>query len=80
MTIQDLLLSIKDILENQNQILKIVLILLSTIFLLFTIIVSRQISLLTNQLNQVSFTPVLKFLGYVLILATLTILIAVIFV
>lgn len=80
MTIQDLLLSIKDILENQNQILKIVLILLSTIFLLFTIIVSRQISLLTNQLNQVSFTPVLKFLGYLLILATLTILIAVIFV
>ena len=80
MTIQNLLLSIKDILENQNQILKIVLILLSTIFLLFTIIVSRQISLLTNQLNQVSFTPVLKFLGYVLILATLTILIAVIFV
>lgn len=75
MTIQDIFLIIKNFLENQDQILKTVLILLSLLFLLFTIIVSRQISLLTNQLNQVSFSPVLKFLGYFLILATLTILV-----
>ncbi len=80
MTLQDVFLAVKDLLENQNQILKVVLILLSTLFLLFTIIVSRQISLLTVQLNQVSFSPVLKFIGYLLILATITILIAVIFV
>lgn len=80
MNIQDISHFINNILSNQNEILKIVLILLSLLFLLFTIILARQISLLTNQLNQVSFSPVLRFLGYAFILTTLTMLIVIILV
>lgn len=66
--------------QGQNVILKIVLILLSLLFLLFTILLSRQISLLASQINQVSFSPILRFLGYFFVLATLTLLIVVILV
>ncbi|MGE5042219.1 MAG: DUF5657 family protein [Candidatus Levyibacteriota bacterium] len=61
-------------------ILKIVLVLLSLLFLLFTILLARQISLLTKQINQASFSPIMRFIGYLFVMATLTILIIIILV
>ncbi len=62
-------------LSNQNQILKIVLILLELLFALFTLVLARQITLLTNMLNQVSFTPIFRFIAYALIIASIALLV-----
>lgn len=59
---------------------KIVLILLVLLFLLFTIIFARQTSHLLNLVNQVSFSPIFKSIAYGMIVLTLLLLVAVIFV
>lgn len=67
--------SIMQFLTDQNLVLKIVLILLELLFTLFALVLSRQISLLTNMLNQVSFTPIFKMISYAIVLASLTLLV-----
>ncbi len=75
MDITSILANISSILSNQNQILKIVLILLELLFALFTLVLARQITLLTNMLNQVSFTPIFRFIAYALIITSIILLV-----
>lgn len=80
MNVQDIINSITTLLGNQNQLLKAILILLALLYLLFTLVLARQITLLTNILNQVSFTPIFRFLAYAVAIATLGLLLVTIFV
>lgn len=66
--------------SNPDALVKIALILLLLLFLLFTLILARQISQLLKLVDQVSFSPVLKFTAYSLVISTLLLLLGVIFV
>lgn len=65
---------------NPNLFAKTALILLLSLFLLFTLVLGRQIALLLNLVDQVTFTPVFRFIVYGLSFATLTLLLFTIFV
>lgn len=66
--------------SNQNTLAKIALILIMLLFLLFTLIFARQISLLLRLVDQVNFSPIFRFLGYSLVISTIILLIGIIFV
>lgn len=80
MNISEIIARFPALLTTQDGLIKLALILILIIFLLFTLTLARQINSLTNLVNQVSFTPVLRLLGYSLVAATLTLLIFVILV
>jgi len=61
----ELIQQIIAIVTNQNLIAKGILIILLTMYLLFSLILSRQIFLLNNTVNQVTFSPVFKLLGLI---------------
>lgn len=66
--------------SNPNTFIKIALVLIMLLFLLFTIIFVRQISLLLKLVDQVNFSPIFRFLGYSLVVSTIILLIGVILV
>lgn len=80
MTFQDIINNFMGVLQDQNALLKVVLILLLLLFALFTLILARQISLLTKLLNQVTFSPIFKMIAYATVVLTLTLLLFVILV
>lgn len=65
---------------NPDTFVKTALILLTLLFLLFTIIFTRQTSHLLNLVDQVSFSPIFKSIAYGMIAITFLLLVAVIFV
>lgn len=80
MTFGDIIAQFSLLLQNQDLILKVVLFLLLILFLLFTLVFGRQIALLTNVINQVTFSPIFRLIGYSLTVATLVLLVLVIIV
>lgn len=61
--------------QNPDGLVKIALILILLLFLLFTLIFNRQITHLIELVDQVSFSPILKFIVYGVTFATLVLLI-----
>ncbi|MBP6913134.1 MAG: hypothetical protein KBC00_00805 [Candidatus Levybacteria bacterium] len=80
MNLETIITNITNFLNSPDIFVKIALVLLELLFLLFTIILARQISSLTKLINQVSFSPVLKFTAYTVIFSTLLLLLVTIFV
>lgn len=63
------------ILANQDILVKIALVLLLSVYLLFALVLTRQIFLLNDIINQITFAPIFKFLA-ILHLTLATILLA----
>ncbi|HMS22295.1 MAG TPA: hypothetical protein PKA38_00880 [Candidatus Levybacteria bacterium] len=80
MSLEDIITNVTNFLNSPDVFIKIALVLLELLFLLFTIVLTRQISSLTKLVNQVSFSPVLKFIAYSVIFGTLLLLLVTIFV
>jgi hypothetical protein len=80
MNIVDIFNNIITFLKNQELLVKASLSLVIILFSLFTVIMARQISALTDIVNQVTFSPIFKFTAYVLIGITFILLVIVIFV
>lgn len=78
--ISEIIARFPALLTTQDGLIKLALILIMIIFLLFTLILARQINSLTNLVNQVSFTPVFKLIAYGVVAATLALLLFVILV
>lgn len=75
MNISDLIQLIVSILTNQDLVLKSVLTIFLVMYTLFAIIVARQIFVLNEIINQVSFSPVFKTLAVLHIIASATLLV-----
>lgn len=73
MTIIEIIQFILSIITNQDLVLKLILVVFLVLYTLFAIIVARQIFILNEIVNQISFSPVFKFLAimHALISATL---------
>lgn len=80
MTLQDIIDSLSQLAANPNVIIKVGLVLLMLMFLLFALVIARQISILTKLVNQVTFSPIFKVIAYGLVVTTLGLLIVTIFV
>lgn len=80
MTIEDIVTQFSLFLQNQDLILRGVLFVLLLLFLLFTLTFGRQIAILTKVVNQVTFSPIFKLIGYGLTVMTLILLVLVIIV
>ena len=66
--------------SDLNAFIKVALVLVMLLFLLFSFIFARQISHLIDLVDQVTFSPVLKFIVYGISFATVTLIILVILV
>lgn len=80
MTIQDFLTFFVNFAAIQDIIIKTILVLLIILFALFALVLARHISLLTNLVNQVSFTPIFKLLAYGTVFVSIALLVLVILV
>ncbi len=80
MTIEDIVTQFSLFLQNQDLILRGVLFILLLLFLLFTLTLGRQIDILTKVINQVTFSPIFKLVGYGMTIVTLILLVLVIIV
>lgn len=80
MTLQDIIDSLSQLAAHPNMIIKVGLILLMLLFLLFALVIARQISILSTLANQITFSPIFKVVAYGLVLTTLGLLIVTIFV
>ncbi len=80
MTIEDIYTQFTLFFQNQDLILKGILFVLLLLFLLFTLVFGRQIDILTKVINQVTFSPIFKLMGYGLTVVTLILLVLVIIV
>lgn len=65
MTGPELIQLIVTFFTNQNLIAKVILIILLVMYLFFSLILSRQIFLLNNTVNQITFSPIFKLLGLI---------------
>lgn len=59
---------------NQDLLLKVILGILSSLYLLFAVIILIQIRNLNKIVNQISFSPIFSFLAWLHMVATLAIL------
>lgn len=80
MDINILLQQLVSFFQNPDGFLKIAFILILLLFLVFTVVLARQISLLIELVDQVTFSPVFKLIANTLSIFTILLLIAVIFV
>lgn len=64
MTIFDIIQPIIELLTNQNFIIKITLVLLLTVYTIFSAIVARQISIMNTLINQLDFSAFFKLLAW----------------
>ncbi len=80
MDILDITQRIFTFFQDPNSFIKIALVLVLLLYLLFSFIFARQISHLIELVDQVTFSPVLKFIVYGISLATVALLILVILV
>lgn len=63
MTLENIIQSIINIASNQDSIVKILLVLFLSFYILFALIVMVQIKRFTTIIDQVSFSPVIKMLS-----------------
>lgn len=61
---------------DQNLLFKLILGILSSLYLLFAVIILIQVRNLNRIVNQISFSPIFSFLAWLHMLATLAILLA----
>lgn len=80
MNIQDILNYLGQLSNNQDILVKIALILVLLLFTLFTLVLARQISVLTHLIYQVNFSSVLQGLAYALTFLSILLIVIVIFV
>lgn len=80
MDILDIAQRIFTFFQDPNGFIKIALVLILLLYLLFSFIFARQISHLIELVDQVTFSPVLKFIVYGISFATVVLLILVILV
>lgn len=66
----DIVNSVITVIANQNLLVRIVLIIFLSIYGLFAVIVAYQIRLLTAYYDQTTFSPVLRTIGIIHVLAT----------
>lgn len=70
--------TIFDIIANQNLLAKFFLIISLSMFSIFAIIVSRQVVVMNNMINEVSFSPIFKMLAYINIILSIILLLSVV--
>ncbi|OGH12119.1 MAG: hypothetical protein A2857_01035 [Candidatus Levybacteria bacterium RIFCSPHIGHO2_01_FULL_36_15] len=67
-----------EILSNQNLLAKLFLIMSISMFLIFTIVVSRQIIVMNKLVNEINFSPIFKFFAYLSIILSALLLVSVV--
>lgn len=75
MTFIDVFQFVFNLFSDQDLIAKIVLSIFLILYTLFAIVLARQISLMTNLVNQTDFSPFLKLLSLVHIVASIAVLV-----
>lgn len=78
MTISDIFQIISNIIANQDFLFRIILIVFLSLYALFSLVVAREISLLNNIVNQISFSPIFKLLAWFNIAFSIALLAAII--
>lgn len=76
MSITDIIQLIQTLFSNQDLIVKIILIVLLSLYVLFAIIVSRQIFVLNEIVNQISFSPIFKILSVIHVIIAILLLVS----
>lgn len=64
MTLEDILTIINNFVSNQDLIIKIILIILLSLYGLYSIIVALQVRVLTTIVDQINSSGVLKFIAF----------------
>lgn len=70
MTIQELLQIISSFIFNQDLVTRGLLLILLFVYVLFSIVLTRQIFILTKVIDQISFSPIFKMIAILHLLAS----------
>lgn len=75
----DIAQSLLAVVTNQNLLARVALVITLSVYTLFALVLNRQIGLLSNMVDQITFSPVFKAIAIIHVLVTVALLLYVTF-